>query len=136
MIKKYSLAVLVCFCSFLFGYGQATLPLTRTSWNATPTGWIDAPLKSYTSSFACSTNNGAKFDTSGDYKIVNFNSAPDELTFVVKSNGASTSTLLVEESTNGTTYTTVTNLIGTANLPTTCTTKGPYSLNSATRFIR
>lgn len=77
-------------------YGQATLPLTRTTWESTPIGWTDSSLDSYTSSFACSGNNGAKFDTTGDIKIVNFDTTPDKLSFVVKSNSATTSSLLIQ----------------------------------------
>jgi hypothetical protein len=117
-------------------WGQASLPLARTTWDSTPLGWIDTPLDSYTSTFACSTNNGAKFDTTGDLKIVNFNSSPNQLSFDVKSNTATTSVLLVEESVDGITYTNVVSLSGSAALPTTCTTKGPYTLNSTSRFVR
>lgn len=117
-------------------FGQATLPTTRTTWNSTPTGWTDSPLDSYTSSFACSGNNGAKFDTTNDRKILFIDSAPHQLSFDVKSNSSTTSSLLVEESVNGTLYTTVVNLSNTADLPSTCTTKGPYNLNPNTRYIR
>ena len=117
-------------------WGQATLPLNRTIWNSTPTGWTDTPLDSYTSTFACSGSNGAKFDTTGDSKVVNFNSNPGQLTFVVKSNSATTSTLLVEESVDGVSYSTVVSLNGSADLPTTCTTKGPYVLSAVSRFVR
>ncbi|MGO4709002.1 T9SS type A sorting domain-containing protein [Chryseobacterium sp. 2TAF14] len=123
----------------VLGWGQTTmvtLPHTRTTWDSTPTGWIDTPLDSYTSSFACSTNNGAKFDTSGDSKIVRLDSTPDKLSFVVKSNAATTSSLLVQQSSDGTNYTTVINLSGTTDLPTTCTTKGNYQLLASTRYIR
>ncbi|WP_264559877.1 choice-of-anchor D domain-containing protein [Flavobacterium sp. N2270] len=125
--------------TFLFSalsWGQATLPLNRTIWNSTPTGWTDTPLDSYTSTFACSGSNGAKFDTTGDSKVVNFNSNPGQLTFVVKSNSATTSTLLVEESVDGISYSTVVSLSGSSDLPTTCTTKGPYVLNAVSRFVR
>ncbi|WP_189702609.1 choice-of-anchor D domain-containing protein [Subsaximicrobium wynnwilliamsii] len=48
----------------------------------------------------------------------------------------STSELLVEESTNGISYTTVINLAGTSNLPSSCTIKGPYNLNSNSRYVK
>ena len=133
---KLKLLIVALFCS-VASWGQATLPVTRTAWNSTPTGWTDTPLDSYTTIFACSGSNGAKFDTTGDLKIVNIDSAPDQLSFVVKSNSsASTSVLLVEQSNDGVSYTTVVSLTGTAGLPTTCTTRGPYTLNSTTRFVR
>lgn len=117
-------------------WGQVNLPHTRTTWNSTPIGWTDTPKDSYTTTFACSGSNGAKFGTTGDLKIVFLDSAPDQLSFVVKSNMATTSALLVEESDTGSTYTTVISLSGAIDLPTTCTTKGTYTLKSSTRYIR
>ncbi|REC39726.1 hypothetical protein [Chryseobacterium sp. 5_R23647] len=46
----------------------------------------------------------------------------------MKSNASTTSSLLVQQSSDGTNYTTVVNLVGTADLPTTCTVKGDYQL--------
>ena len=120
-----------------FSWGQTTLPLSRTTWNATATGWTDNPLDSYITTFACSTTNGAKFDTTGDLKIINFIGAPNQLNFVVKSNTSnSTSILLVEESNDGVTYSSIVNLTGSVGLPTTCTIKGPYNLLSTSRYVR
>lgn len=119
-----------------FASGQVTLPHTRTSWNSTPTGWVDTPLDSYTTTFACSGNNGAKFDTTGDLKTIFLDSAPDKLSFVVKSNTSTNSSLLVEQSSDGTNFTTLINLSGTSDLPTTCTTNGPYQLDPLTRYIK
>lgn len=132
---KLKLLIVALFCSVV-GWGQATLPVSRTAWDVTPTGWTDSPLDNYLSIFACSGSNGAKFDTTGDLKIVNFNASPNQLTFVVKSNAATTSSLLVEESADGVTYSTVVNLSGSTDLPTTCATRGPYTLNAASRFVR
>ena len=112
------------------------MPVSRTVWDSTPTGWTDTPLDNYLTSFACSGSNGAKFDTTGDLKIVNFNSNPGQLTFTVKSNAATTSVLLIEESVDGITYTNVVSLSATAALPTSCTVKGPYALNSTSRYVR
>ncbi len=119
-----------------FSYGQTSLPVSRTAWNSTPTGWTDASGGSYLTTFACSGNNGGRFDATNQTYLVNFTGSPDQLTFVVKSNATTTSTLLVEESADNISYTTVVSLNGTANLPTTCTTKGPYTLNSASRYVR
>lgn len=54
----------------------------------------------------------------------------------MKSNASTTSSLLVQQSSDGTNYTTVVNLVGTADLPTTCTVKGDYQLNPNTRYIK
>ncbi|WP_432672669.1 GEVED domain-containing protein [Flavobacterium sp. SM2513] len=119
-------------------FGQATLPVTRTIWNgSSPTGWADSPLDSYTDATACSGTNSAKLDTTGDSKVVYFDSSPSDLSFVVKSTGtSSTSVLLVEQSSNGSSYTTVVSLTGATGLPNSCSTKGPYTLNAATRYVR
>ncbi len=119
------------------GWGQATLPVTRTAWGTAPTGWTDAAGTPYNTTFACSGSDGGKFDASAQTVSVFFNSAPNQLSFTVKSNSAaSTSVLLVEESPDGASYTTVVSLTGTAGLPTTCTARGPYSLLSASRYVR
>lgn len=119
------------------GWGQTTLPLTRTIWNSVPTGWTDSAGSAYTTSFACSGNNGSKFDASNQYLIVNFNSVPDKLSFVVKSNStSSTSVLLVQESENGSSWTTVVSLTGNSGLPSTCTTRGYYDLLCSTRYVK
>ncbi len=117
-------------------WGQAVLPVTRTTWNSTPTGWTDNAGSAYTTTFACSTSNGAKFDNSNQTYIVNLDSSPNELSFVVKSNAVTSSSLLIQESDDGITYTSIASLSGTANLPTTCTTKGPYLLKTTTRYIK
>ena len=120
----------------IFAFRQTTLPINRTVCNSSPIGWTNSPLDSYTSTFACSGSNGAKFDTSGDNKTVFFTGTPNDLTFVVKSNSTTSSNLLVEESIDGISYSTVISLTGTANLPTSCTAKGPYILNPSTRYVK
>lgn len=138
MRKLYVKILLGCLGIFGGGVmGQATLPIYRTIWDVNPTGWTDAAGGSYLSIFACSGNNGGKFDNNAQVYIVNFNSAPDALTFVFKSNtAASTSTLIVEQSANGISYTSVVSLTGNIGIPSTCATKGPYTLNSTTRYVR
>ncbi len=117
-------------------WSQATLPVTRTTWNATPTGWTDTGV-TYLTAFACSGNNGGRMDTSGQFYQVNFNSAPTALTFVAKPTGATTGSLLVEESPNGVAWTTVSNIVGAAlNTNASCTTHGPFALLSASRYVR
>jgi len=120
-------------------WAQAVLPVQRTIWNSTPTGWIDNAGGSYTTNFACSGNNGGKFDTSGDNYVVSIDSAPDKLSFDFKSNNSnSTSVLLIQESSTGVanSYSTVASLTGASQIGTTCSTKGPYQLTNTTRFVR
>jgi len=136
-ISVFIISFLVFMSLGVQSIGQATLPVTRISWASTPTGWTDSPLQSYLSAFACTGNDGGKFAATGDYNTVFFNSSPNQLSFTVKSNtSASTSVLLVEESPNGTAWTTVVSLTGTIGLPTSCTPKGPYTLLSTSRYVR
>ena len=142
--KNYTYAAFIkkaipLFLMMLFvnvGWGQVTLPHTRTSWNTALSGWTGTNNSAYTSSFACSTDNGAKFDASAQFKTVQIDSAPDLLSFVVKSNSANSSVLLVQESDDNATFTTLISLVGTADLPTVCTTKGSYQLKTTTRYIK
>ena len=132
---KFKLLFLTLLFSVL-SWGQTTLPVSRTAWATTPTGWTETNTANYNTAFACSGNDGAKFANSFENKVVFFTGTPSQLSFVVKSNAATTSSLLVEESIDGSTYTTVINLSGTVDLPTTCTTKGPYTLNATSRYVR
>jgi len=119
-------------------WGQATLPLTRTIWNSTPTGWTDSGTGSYTSSFACTGDNSGKMDGSGDYYIVNFNSTPDELVFKLKSASMSgESYVVVDESSNGSSWSSI-GTYGTCGACTSITDCDDItlSLDGATRFVR
>lgn len=91
------------------GWGQAILPVSRTTWNgSTPTGWTDSGTADRTSGFACSGNNAETFNSTGDRIILFIDSAPDELTFKLKSASMSgSSSLLVEQSTDNLSYTTL-----------------------------
>ncbi|MCB0517410.1 MAG: hypothetical protein KDD27_00655, partial [Saprospiraceae bacterium] len=94
-------------------WGQASLPLSRTSWDAgPPTGWTDNndTNPAYTSIFACSGNNGGRLDNSGENYVVQFSSTPNQLTYTIKASATTTSSFLVEESSNGTTWLTVNNI--------------------------
>lgn len=138
-LKCYYTPFITTLFLLLFGHsvwGQVNLPLSRTIWNSSQTGWTDNAGSPYTTSFACSGSNGAKFDASNQSYIVNFNGTPNQLTFVLKSNSTSTSSLLVQESINGINWTTVINLTGATDLPTTCTTKGPYNIQCSSRYIK
>jgi len=117
----------------LISFSQTTLPINRTTWNGTtPLGWTDSGTGSYTSSFACSTTNGGRMDNSGDSYQVFFDAAPDQLNYEIKTTSTSTNSLLVEESTNGSSWTTV--ALNTS-IPTTCTLYN-YTLLSTTRYVR
>ncbi len=134
LMKRLLLLWVFAFSTTL--WGQVTLPHIRTNWDITPSGWTETNKNAYLTSFACSGNNGSKFDASAQIKTVFLNSAPDKLSFVVKSNAANTtSVLLVQESDDNTIFTNVISLTGTS-LPTTCTTKGDYQLLPSTRYVK
>lgn len=130
----------LAFLTSLLSLGQATLPVSRTSnWNtATVTGWTHTGTTDRTSTFACSGSNAETFDTTGDRIVLFVNAAPNQLIFKLKSASMSgASSLLVEQSNDGSTYTTLGNY-GTASGATTITDCADItlSLNNATRYIR
>ncbi len=130
-MKKITLLIIL-FCSIV-SWGQATLPVNRTIWNAgAPIGWTDSGTSSYTSTFACSGSNGGRLDDSNDYYQVFFTGTPNLLTYDIKISGTSTSSLLVQESANGSTWTTVVNH---TSIPMSCNNYS-YALSSLTRYVR
>ena len=109
-------------------FGQTALPVSRTIWDAgAPAGWTDGNggTPAYTSTFACSGSNGGRLDNNNEYYLVFFSGTPDVLTYTIKVSGGTTSSLLVEESADGATYTTVNNHTA---LPTSCTSFSNYSI--------
>jgi hypothetical protein len=133
----------ILFIAFLFSllsFGQATLPVNRTSdWNtATVTGWSHTGTTDRTTTFACTGNNAETFDTTGDRIVLNISAAPDQLIFKLKSASMSgASSLFVEESLDGTTYTAL-GTYGTASGATAITDCADITLtlNVTTRYIR
>lgn len=116
-------------------YSQASLPVSRSEWNAgAPTGWMDGngTTPAYTTTFACSGSNGGRLDNNGEYYTVNFNSEPDQLEYTLKVSGATTSSCLVEESADGSSWSTIVNH---TSLPGSCTVYS-YSLSSTSRYVR
>jgi len=111
-------------------WAQATLPLSRITWSSTPTGWTDNSITTYTSALACDGNsNRGKFDNTGDYTQVFFTGVPILLSFDLQGNTiGATSSLLVEESANGTAWTTLANI---SNISGSCVTY-TYTLTCAT----
>lgn len=133
----------ILFIAFLFtllSFGQATLPVNRTSdWNsATVTGWSHTGTTDRTTAFACTGSNAETFDNTGDRIVLNFSTAPDQLIFKLKSASMSgASSLFVEESVDGTTYTAL-GTYGTASGATTITDCADITLtlNATTRYVR
>ncbi|MBS1594807.1 MAG: T9SS type A sorting domain-containing protein [Bacteroidetes bacterium] len=129
-----SLMTLFLVAMSLTGWSQATLPLSRTAWGTTPTGWTDNAGGNYATTFACSTNDGGKFATTADNYIVNFSSQAGTVSFTTKATATPTGcSLLLQESSNGSTWTTVS---GTITLSTSCTSYGPFTLLSTSRYVK
>lgn len=118
---------------------QATLPVNRTSsWTSAATGWSASGITHRTSSFACTGSSAATFDGTNDRITVNFNSAPNQLVFKLKeANMGGSSSMLVEQSDNGTSWTTL-GEYGTASGSTSINDCGDITLALAanTRYVR
>lgn len=137
-IKSLGLAVLGLF--FGTAWGQATLPVNRTSWGSEPTGWINNGCAHRTTTSACSNSSATTFGGPGVYRTLFFNAAPGTLSMTLKNQGMSgQSYLLVEQSPNGIDYTelarygTATGATAIANAQ--CADVD-LSLLSSTRYIR
>lgn len=135
---KLRLLWLFLFISMI-SWGQATLPVSRTIWNAAePTGWTQSGTTDRTTTSACSGNNACIFDATGDWLQVNFNSAPDLLTFKLKKQSMSgASKITVEQSVDGLTWSSIGDY-GTAGGATTITDCTDISivLSSSSRYVR
>ncbi len=86
-----------------FSWGQATLPLSRTAWGTTPTGWTDNGTNR-TTSYACSGNDGGSTQATGKYYKVWFSGIPSQLTYSIKGSNPTTGSFKVQESPDGTTW--------------------------------
>jgi hypothetical protein len=83
-MKRILLLIIITLAG-MKGYGQATLPVTRTSWTgAEPTGWSQTGTTDRTTAFACTGSNAATFDNTGDVTTVFFNTDPNQLIFKLK----------------------------------------------------
>jgi hypothetical protein len=95
-----------------------------TGWSGTAGGYADGR---------------AKFDKANQWLMVNFDSAPDTLSFDIKGNtatgGEAPMEFLVEESTDGVIWSEV-DTIGENQVSTSYAPFGPYDLNEHSRFVR
>ena len=105
MKKNTAFTVLLVLLSFI-GNTQAVLP---TSWSFTttnlPTGWSESGTMFYAASG--NTPPAMKFDNTGDYLLINFNSNAGNLTYYLTGNSFAGGTFTVEESNLGTVWTTL-----------------------------
>ena len=90
-------------------FSQTALP---TTWDCTPgtlpIGWTTNMTGYYTSSsYTHSAPNAAKFDATGIYVTINFVDAPDTLIYYLRGASFSGGTFTIEQSANGSTWTTI-----------------------------
>ena len=118
--------------STIFAYSQAVLP---ANWSFTtvnlPNGWTESGTSFYTASG--NTPPAMKFDNTGDYLIINFNSNPGNLTYYLTGNAFSGGTFTIEESELGSVWTVLNTHTSPANASYIMFTETPQS---TTRFIR
>ncbi|NBU90425.1 MAG: hypothetical protein EBS12_03110, partial [Flavobacteriia bacterium] len=114
------------------GNTQAVLP---TSWSFTtsilPTGWSESGTMFYAASG--NTAPAMKFDNTGDYLLINFNSNAGNLTYYLTGNSFAGGTFTVEESNLGTVWTTLHSHTSPPSATYTMFTDVPLA---TTRFIR
>lgn len=134
-MKKRLLTAIGSICFAMLGFAQTSLP---TSWDFStttlPTGWTSTGGFTY---YAASGNPApaAKFQATGDKLTIFFSGSPGAVSYDIAGNntgGPWLGTFITEESTDGTTWTTMRTLTGLAATYTT-TTDNP---NSASRYIR
>jgi hypothetical protein len=129
---KRILTALFTLCAFQAVMAQTTLPTTWSFTTTTfPNGWTTLGTAYYTGSG--NTPPALKLDNTGDWLQIWFASAPGPLTYYITGNSFSGGTFEVQESPNGTTWTTMRTF--TANMPTAYTqfTDQPAS---ASRYVR
>jgi endonuclease I len=131
-MKKIILASLFAIASSITAVAQAVLP---TSWSFTttsfPTGWTTVGTAYYTASGF--TPPALKFDSSGDLLTINFASDPGNVTYYLAGNSFSGGTFIVEESVDGSSWTT---LHTHTSPPASTYTQYTDVPNSASRYIR
>ena len=131
MKKNIAFTVLLVLLSFM-GNTQAVLP---TSWSFTttnlPTGWSESGTMFYAASG--NTPPAMKFDNTGDYLLINFNSNAGNLTYYLTGNSFAGGTFTVEESNLGTVWTTLHSHTSPPSATYTMFTDVPLA---TTRFIR
>jgi len=137
MKKIYSVIIAILISSFAIA--QATLPL---SWGfpttTLPTGWSEVNASGGSPYYTGSGNPAPayKLDATNDKLIINFATTPGNLTYDIVGNntgGPWSGTMLVEESANGTTWTTLRTFSSSLTSSYVGYTDAP---NSASRYIR
>ncbi len=120
-MKKITQTILLVLITSSLAMAQAVLP-TSYSWNTGapyPTGWsaVDPTVSYYTSSSSAHTAPSLKMDATGDKVTINFGTTPGTFSYWLCVNGGSgtiSGTFNIEESTNGTTWTTLRSFVNAA----------------------
>jgi endonuclease I len=132
-MKKLLLTTIGSALLVIFSFAQTSLP---TSWNfattTLPTGWTSSGTGFSYYSASGNPAPAAKFAATGDKLTIFFSSSPGNLTYDITGNTFSGGTFTVEESVNGTTWTTLHNFTAPPS------TYSPFTdvPNSASRYIR
>ncbi|MFM2017435.1 MAG: hypothetical protein RL007_1091 [Bacteroidota bacterium] len=130
-MRKLITAIFAVFATAAFA--QTTLP---TSWSFTtatyPNGWTASGTAFYTGSG--NTPPACKLDGTGDYVEIWFASAPGALSYYVAGNSFAGGTFEVQESVNGTVWTTMRTF--TTNLPSATYTQFTDNPQAASRYVR
>ena len=85
----------------------ATLPFTFNSGKADIENTAGMTQNGLGSDYSSAPNSQLKFDHTGDWIVIRFDSEPGEFSFLLKQNGSSAGTFTVYESANGEDYTSV-----------------------------
>jgi endonuclease I len=133
-MKKILLTLIGCTLIAVIGFAQTSLP---TSWGFTtatlPTGWSSSGTGFTYYSASGNPAPAAKFAATGDKLTIFFASSPGNLTYDLTGNSFSGGTFIIEESTNGTSWTTLHTFTAPPAGTYTAFTDVP---NSASRYIR
>lgn len=136
-MKKLLLTSIGTAFAAMMGLAQTSLP---TSWNfansTLPTGWTETNVNTATTPYYTGSGNpqpAYKLDATGDMLTIFFASSPGNLTYDLTGNSFSGGTFRVEESANGSTWTTLHTFTAPPSGTYTAFTDVP---NSASRYIR
>lgn len=138
-MKKIKLLALFCALYLIDANAQTTLP---TAWGFSttilPNGWTEVNANSATvpSPYYSGSGNPApayKLDFTGDILMIYFNSAPGSVNYDLTGNSFSGGTFLVQESTNGSSWSTVHTF---TNPPAGSYTGFTDLLSSSSRYVR
>jgi hypothetical protein len=133
-MKYFYLAILLCSVT-LKGHSQANLPTYCSAFDAAlPTGWSNTGTVGTQPTHDECSGRAKRFTAVGQMLTINYNTAATNLKYSVSRNSIDNKTLLIEESTNGVTWTTVfTHTTANTPVPAAIHTR---TLNPLSRFVR